>query len=229
MNCSACKSDKTVKDGIVKNLQRYLCKECGYRFRISWKPVHYERLRTALVLGLIGWNVSEISRVCKVSPRSITKWIKKFLPSQFDAIDSAEKTGAVWLDQHTVSISNLAAHCVRYKDPTSQLVIMEITKSDISTFCVLDASKQELGPELKIAMEPLEIPPMGRLHSIPPTAVRFVSAGRKSRRDAAVIGEKWKVKVPVVADKRVVWPAKTPLEESQEVSEQSPDQGFSFE
>ncbi|WPX97350.1 transposase-like zinc-binding domain-containing protein [Candidatus Bandiella euplotis] len=33
--CKSCGSEKIVKDGIVKNKQRYLCKECRRTFRIG--------------------------------------------------------------------------------------------------------------------------------------------------------------------------------------------------
>ena len=36
LNCQRCGSDKKVKDGIVRGLQRYQCKECKYLDRLFW-------------------------------------------------------------------------------------------------------------------------------------------------------------------------------------------------
>ena len=39
MNCPKCKSEKKVKDGIVKNKQRYKCKGCNYHFTVEERGI----------------------------------------------------------------------------------------------------------------------------------------------------------------------------------------------
>lgn len=80
MQCPKCESSKHVKDGIVKNKQRYKCKECSFRYTVlkksTEKPLHLKRL--ALQLYLEGLGFSSIGRVLNVSNVSILNWIKAF-------------------------------------------------------------------------------------------------------------------------------------------------------
>ena len=36
MKCSKCQSEHNVKNGIVRSVQRYKCKECGSNFSIDY-------------------------------------------------------------------------------------------------------------------------------------------------------------------------------------------------
>jgi len=36
-SCSKCAGMNCVKDGVVKDKQRYLCKECGYRHTVPFR------------------------------------------------------------------------------------------------------------------------------------------------------------------------------------------------
>ena len=37
MKCIKCKSDKSVKNGIVSSRQRYKCNDCGYNYTVDHK------------------------------------------------------------------------------------------------------------------------------------------------------------------------------------------------
>ena len=39
MKCSKCQSENNVKNGTVRNIQRYKCKECGNNFTIDYLHV----------------------------------------------------------------------------------------------------------------------------------------------------------------------------------------------
>lgn len=78
MNCPKCASVRFVKDGIVKNKQRYLCKQCKYRYTVSeiGKPKALKKL--ALQLYLEGLGFRSIERILKVSNVSVLNWVKAF-------------------------------------------------------------------------------------------------------------------------------------------------------
>ena len=62
-NCPKCKSTNFRKDGIVKQKQRYFCKECKYRFTVENIGKSVKLKRDALVLYLEGLRFRSIGRV----------------------------------------------------------------------------------------------------------------------------------------------------------------------
>lgn len=80
MNCPNCNSAANVKDGIVKNRQRYLCKECNYRYTVEQRgaPAHFKKL--ALQMFIEGVSYRNIGNILKVSQVSIMRWVRTFRP-----------------------------------------------------------------------------------------------------------------------------------------------------
>lgn len=78
MNCPKCKSEKKVKDGIVRNKQRYQCKECQYRYTVEYKNVNHITKKNALHLYLEGLGFRSIGRYLKVSHVAVYNWIKSY-------------------------------------------------------------------------------------------------------------------------------------------------------
>jgi len=78
MECPRCKSASNVKDGNVKGRQRYLCKQCRYRFTVEQrgKPTSIKRL--ALMMYLEGLGFRSIERILKVNHVTVMNWIKAF-------------------------------------------------------------------------------------------------------------------------------------------------------
>jgi transposase-like protein len=80
MNCPKCQSDKKVKDGIVKQKQRYKCKECNFRYTVpsgsNAKPRYLRKL--ALQLYLEGQGFRSIGRILGVSNVTVLNWIRAF-------------------------------------------------------------------------------------------------------------------------------------------------------
>jgi transposase-like protein len=76
MNCPKCNSEHYVRDGIVKQKQRYLCKHCKYRYTVAetGKPKDLKRL--AIQLYLEGLGFRSIARVLQVSNVSVLNWVK---------------------------------------------------------------------------------------------------------------------------------------------------------
>lgn len=80
MNCSRCGSAKNVKNGIIKGLQRYKCKDCGCNYTVEKRSGEYSKevRRKALQLYLEGLGFRSIGRILEVSNVSVLNWIKKF-------------------------------------------------------------------------------------------------------------------------------------------------------
>ena len=99
--CPKCKSAHICKNGIVKQKQRYLCKECEYCFTVEQvgKPDKYKR--DALILYLEGLGFRSIGRFLKVSHVTVFNWIKKF-GKKLDEIRSSDDIEVVEIDElHT--------------------------------------------------------------------------------------------------------------------------------
>ena len=78
-NCPKCNSTKIYKFGIVRNKQRYKCKDCSYNFTTSEPRGKLHELKIkALQLYLEGLGLRAIGRILGVSQVSILNWIKKF-------------------------------------------------------------------------------------------------------------------------------------------------------
>ena len=78
MNCPKCKSDHSVKDWIIKCRQRYLCKECKYRYTVPFIGKSIELKKFALILYLEGLGFRSIERIIEVSNVTVMRWIKSF-------------------------------------------------------------------------------------------------------------------------------------------------------
>ncbi len=80
MKCAECNSEEKVKNGFVKGIQRYKCKECGYNYTVEKRSGEYskETKRKALHLYLEGLGFRSIGRFLGVSNVSILNWIRDF-------------------------------------------------------------------------------------------------------------------------------------------------------
>jgi transposase len=80
MNCPKCKSEKKVKNGVLKGVQRFKCKDCGFNYTVEYKstakPIDTKKF--GLMLYLEGLGFQSISRLLNVSHVAVIKWIKKY-------------------------------------------------------------------------------------------------------------------------------------------------------
>jgi transposase-like protein len=80
MKCPKCKSDKNIKDSIVKQKQRYKCKKGNFRYTVvsssRAKPFYLRKL--ALQLSLEGLGFRFMGRVLNVSNVTVLNWIRSF-------------------------------------------------------------------------------------------------------------------------------------------------------
>lgn len=79
-NCPKCKNKNIVKSGIIKDRQRFHCKDCNYYFTVKklGKQIDDYFVTKALQLYLEGLNFREIERIIGVSHVTISSWVKKY-------------------------------------------------------------------------------------------------------------------------------------------------------
>ncbi len=77
--CKRCGSDKPVKNGRMRNKQRYLCKSCGLNFTNTpprGKPL---ALKVAAVLLYVsGLSMNRTAKLLGVSTPTIQAWLEQF-------------------------------------------------------------------------------------------------------------------------------------------------------
>lgn len=100
-NCPRCKSNNICKNGIVKQKQRYLCKECKYCFTVERIGKPEKMKRDALILYLEGLGFRAIGRFLNVSHVTVYNWIKSF-GRKLDELRSENKIEVIEIDElHT--------------------------------------------------------------------------------------------------------------------------------
>lgn len=79
-SCPNCQSEKNVKSGVIKGVQRYKCKDCGYYFTVNklGKRIDSYYVNKSLQLYLEGLSYREIERLLGVSHVSVMNWVKKY-------------------------------------------------------------------------------------------------------------------------------------------------------
>ena len=77
--CPSCGGDQSVKSGVVKERQRYRCKQCNYHFTVERKGKRIDDyyVTKALQLYLEGLSYREIERILGVSHVSVINWVKQ--------------------------------------------------------------------------------------------------------------------------------------------------------
>lgn len=78
--CPKCEGENVVKSGIVKDRQRFKCKDCGYYFTVQKLGKHIDNYLVikALQLYIEGVSYREIERLLGISHVSVMNWVKKY-------------------------------------------------------------------------------------------------------------------------------------------------------
>ena len=78
--CPKCESENYSKAGVIKNRQRFKCKNCGYFYTVSklGKEIDSYYVIKALQLHIEGVSYREIERILGVSHVSVMNWVKKY-------------------------------------------------------------------------------------------------------------------------------------------------------
>ena len=100
MKCSKCQSENKIRNGIVRNVQRYKCKECGNNFSIDYSQVaeRDRRRRFGLAMYLEGLGFHSIARLLNVSHVSVINWVKKY-GSELSKIRNPKPVQVMELDE----------------------------------------------------------------------------------------------------------------------------------
>ena len=100
MKCSKCASENKVKNGFVKDRQRYRCKDCGNNYCVEQKSTAKlpSVRRMGLMMYLEGCGFNSIGRLLGVSHVAVIKWIKKY-GSQLNEIKNENPVEVVELDE----------------------------------------------------------------------------------------------------------------------------------
>ena len=100
-NCPKCNNNNIRKDGIVKEKQRYLCKDCSYHFTVAYVGKPEKLKRDALILYMEGLGFRSIGRFLKVSHVAVFNWIKGF-GGKLDELRNTQEIEVVEIDEmHT--------------------------------------------------------------------------------------------------------------------------------
>lgn len=78
--CPKCQQHNIVKSGIVKERQRFRCRDCNYYFTVKklGKQIDDYYVTKALQLYLEGLSFREIERILGISHVTVSSWIKKY-------------------------------------------------------------------------------------------------------------------------------------------------------
>ena len=78
MHCYKCGSVNYIKSGIIRNKQRYKCKDCNYKFTNTHGRGYPPRMRAeAMQLYSENMGIRSIARYFKISPSTVLLWIRK--------------------------------------------------------------------------------------------------------------------------------------------------------
>ena len=77
--CKKCGSEKFIKNGFVRGLQRYRCRECRCNFTYTKRRGIHPALRALSIVlyGMCGVSMYKIAKLLGVSDVAVLKWIRK--------------------------------------------------------------------------------------------------------------------------------------------------------
>lgn len=75
-HCPHCGSVSLVKAGIIADIQRYKCKDCGYHFTVTERGKPDWMKRMAIHLYIEGMSIRKIARILNVSDVAVGKWLQ---------------------------------------------------------------------------------------------------------------------------------------------------------
>jgi transposase-like protein len=91
--CKSCGCERVVKNGLVRDKQRYRCKDCGYNFVEGDERFKAEtaiKRAFAVILYSVGKSsYGFIARLFGVTPAAVQKWLKQ----EADLLDEPEISG----------------------------------------------------------------------------------------------------------------------------------------
>ena len=142
MQCPKCSSEKRIKSGIVKERQRYKCKECGCNYTVELKstakPLSLKK--QALHLYLEGLGFRSIGRILGVSNVSVLKWIRSF-GKQIEQLASESKENK---EIEVVEVDEIHSYIGSKKTIVGYgLLLIDMEKGSSTSLLATGASKRQ--------------------------------------------------------------------------------------
>ena len=105
IKCKNCGSEKKVKNGIIRNKQRYLCKECGCQYTDTPpRGMLPELKKMAIILhSYCGVSMNKIAKMSNVSCVSIMNWIND-AGKKAEPLNPKSDSGVVIIDEYAVTV-----------------------------------------------------------------------------------------------------------------------------
>ena len=138
MICPKCQSTKKVKNGVVREAQRYKCRECGCNYTIGFDEclAKEKKRRFALSLYLEGLGFHSIGRLLGVSHVAVLKWVRKY-GNQLEKIRNPHPTKMMELDE----VHSYVGH--KKTIDGYGLVLIETPKSTLISLLGTEAQKRD--------------------------------------------------------------------------------------
>jgi len=139
MNCPKCSCDKSVKSGIIKEKQRYKCKECGCNYTVELKSTAKPKSmkKQALHLYLEGLGFRSIGRFLGVSNVSVLNWIRSFGKEVQELSSESQEIEMVEVDEMHSYIGSKKT-TVGYG-----LLLIDMGKDSSTSLLAIEAMKQQ--------------------------------------------------------------------------------------
>ncbi len=141
MDCPKCKSEKKIKNGIIKSIQRFKCKICGYNYTVERRSYDYpvSTKKKALQLYLEGLGFRSIGRILGVSNVSVLNWIRSFGNEVSGLQSKPEEIEFVEVDEMHSYIGDKKT-TVGYG-----FLLIDLAKDSSTSLLAIEAQKQQRG------------------------------------------------------------------------------------
>src|SRR5690554_587903 len=139
MDCPRCNNTEKIKNGIVRALQRYKCKNCGFNFTVekTVKPISEINKKKALQLYLEGLGFRSIGRILEVSNVTVLNWIRSFGEEVQSLQSESKEIEMVELDEMHSYIGNKKT-IVGFG-----LLLIDMGKDSSTSLLATEATKQQ--------------------------------------------------------------------------------------
>ncbi len=131
IRCPKCQSSAFTKDGIIKEKQRFKCKECEHRYTVFQRGLSKQIRRQALQLYLAGLGFRSIGRLLKCSHVTVAQWINE----HGDTIKSIRASSEI----NVIKTNDLHA----YIENNHKVVLVFDIQNDSASLCIPITPKEQ--------------------------------------------------------------------------------------
>src|ERR687894_1685702 len=100
LRCKRCGSEEHVKNGLMRNKQRYRCKDCGLTFTDTpprGKPLALKA--AAVLLSVSGLSLNRTAKLLGVSTPTIQAWLEPFAQAYAQKPEPEGRAGVIERDE----------------------------------------------------------------------------------------------------------------------------------